>query len=231
MEPVTFLVVGLSVGVASALTWNLYHARSALQNVSDRTIVLSESQGAHAKQTTDALVLLQKKIDHYDDLLGALRATHPTVDFGMRAHQSIASLEGGIVSASMVQDAIDAVYSSIPLQSVDIDLSPMQAQMTSRLLSVLDQNGLTMTALSLDGRQALQVGLCSLHLQNIDWAESAFGVAHQALPGNVVVLQGLEKVALLKADDVLRLHWLEAQLRIDPDNPDFIMMYPLSMSN
>ena len=103
MEPVTFLVVGLSVGVASALTWNLYHARSALQNVSDRTIVLSESQGAHAKQTTDALVLLQKKIDHYDDLLGALRATHPTVDFGMRAHQSIASLEGGIVSARMVQ--------------------------------------------------------------------------------------------------------------------------------
>ena len=72
MEPVTFLVVGLSVGAASALTWNLYHARNALQNVSDRTIVLSESQGAHAKQTTDALVLLQKKIDHYDDLLGAL---------------------------------------------------------------------------------------------------------------------------------------------------------------
>ena len=222
MEPVTFLVVGLSVGAASALTWNLYHARNALQNVSDRTIVLSESQGAHAKQTTDALVLLQKKIDHYDDLLGALRATHPTVDFGMRAHQAIASLESGIVSAGMVQDAIDAVYSSIPLQSVDIDLSPMQAQMTSRLLSVLDQNGLTMTTLGLDGRQALQVGLCSLHLQNLNWAESAFGVAHQALPGNEVVLQGLEKVALLKADDVLRLHWLEAQLRIDPDNPELL---------
>ena len=88
MEPVTFLVVGLSVGAASALTWNLYHARNALQGVSDRTIVLSESQGAHAKQTTDALVLLQKKIDHYDGLLEALRATHPTVDFGMRAHQA-----------------------------------------------------------------------------------------------------------------------------------------------
>ena len=222
MEPITFLVVGLSVGAAGALSWNLYHARNALQNVSDRTLVLSEAQGAHAKQTTDALVLLQKKIDHYDDLLGALRATHPNVDFGIRAHQAIASLESGAVSASMVQDAIEAVYSSIPLQSIDINLTPMQSQMTSRLLNVLEQNAMTMATLGLDGRQALQIGLCSLHLQNLTWAENAFGVAHQALPGNQVVLKGLERVALLKADDVLRLHWLEAQLRIDPDNPDLL---------
>ena len=222
MEPITFLVVGLSVGAAGALSWNLYHARNALQNVSDRTLVLSEAQGAHAKQTTDALVLLQKKIDHYDDLLGALRATHPNVDFGIRAHQAIAFLESGAVSASMVQDAIEAVYSSIPLQSIDINLTPMQSQMTSRLLNVLEQNAMTMATLGLDGRQALQIGLCSLHLQNLTWAENAFGVAHQALPGNQVVLKGLERVALLKADDVLRLHWLEAQLRIDPDNPDLL---------
>ena len=222
MEPITFLVVGLSVGAAGALSWNLYHARNALQNVSDRTLVLSEAQGAHAKQTTDALVLLQKKIDHYDDLIGALRATHPSVDFGIRAHQAIASLESGAVSASMVQDAIEAVYSSIPLQSIDINLTPMQSQMTSRLLNVLEQNAMTMATLGLDGRQALQIGLCSLHLQNLTWAENAFGVAHQALPGNQVVLKGLERVALLKADDVLRLHWLEAQLRIDPDNPDLL---------
>ena len=103
------------------------------------------------------------------------------------------------------------------VQREENDLRACQAQelqaaghpsQRSRLLSVLDQNGLTMGALGLDGRQALQVGLCSLHLQNLNWAESAFGVAHQALPGNEVVLQGLEKVALLKADDVLRLHWL-----------------------
>ena len=222
MEPITFLVVGLSVGAAGALSWNLYHARNALQNVSDRTLVLSEAQGAHAKQTTDALVLLQKKIDHYDDLIGALRATHPSVDFGIRAHQAIASLESGAVSASMVQDAIEAVYSSIPLQSIDINLTPMQSQMTSRLLNVFEQNAMTMATLGLDGRQALQIGLCSLHLQDLTWAENAFGVAHQALPGNQVVLKGLERVALLKADDVLRLHWLEAQLRIDPDNPDLL---------
>ena len=54
------------------------------------------------------------------------------------------------------------------------------------------------------------------------WAENAFGSAHQHLPGNDVVLKGLEKIAILKADDVLRLHWLEAQLRLDPDNPELL---------
>ena len=68
MEPISIALIGLSIGAGGALSWNLYHARTALQHVSDRTLVLSESQGAHAKQTTDALVLLQRKVDQYDSL-------------------------------------------------------------------------------------------------------------------------------------------------------------------
>ena len=222
MEPISIALIGLSIGAGGALSWNLYHARTALQSVSDRTLVLSESQGAHAKQTTDALVLLQKKVDQYDSLVKALRATQPEIDHGIQAHQAIATLETGDVSPTGVRDAISAVCSSISIQSIDVVLSPMQEGMVSRLLSILDQNHVDITSLSLDGRQALQIGLCSLYLQNITWAEDAFGTAHQALPGNDVVLKGLEKVALLKADDVLRLHWLEAQLRLDPDNPDLL---------
>jgi tetratricopeptide (TPR) repeat protein len=225
MEPISIVLIGLSIGVGSALSWNLYHARTALQNVSDRTLVLSESQGAHAKQTTDALVLLQEKVDLYDSLVKALRATQPEIDHGIQAHQAIATLENGDVSPTVVRDAISAVCSSISIQSIDVVLSPMQEGMVSRLLSVLDQNNVNITSLSLDGRQALQIGLCSLYLQNIMWAEDAFGTAHQALPGNDVVLKGLEKVAILKSDDVLRLHWLEAQLRLDPDNPDLLRMH------
>ena len=222
MEPISIALIGLSIGAGGALSWNLYHARTALQSVSDRTLVLSESQGAHAKQTTDALVLLQKKVDQYDSLVKALRATQPEIDHGIQAHQAIATLETGDVSPTVVRDAISSVCSSISIQSIDVVLSPMQEGMVSRLLSILDQNHVDITSLSLDGRQALQIGLCSLYLQNITWAEDAFGTAHQALPGNDVVLKGLEKVALLKADDVLRLHWLEAQLRLDPDNPDLL---------
>ena len=222
MEPISIALIGLSIGAGGALSWNLYHARTALQSVSDRTLVLSESQGAHAKQTTDALVLLQKKVDQYDSLVKALRATQPEIDHGIQAHQAIATLETGDVSPTVVRDAISSVCSSISIQGIDVVLSPMQEGMVSRLLSILDQNHVDITSLSLDGRQALQIGLCSLYLQNITWAEDAFGTAHQALPGNDVVLKGLEKVALLKADDVLRLHWLEAQLRLDPDNPDLL---------
>ena len=98
----------------------------------------------------------------------------------------------------------------------------MQSEMAYRLFAVLDQQGHTLTTLNLDGQRALQVGLCSLHLHNLTWAENAFGSAHQHLPGNDVVLKGLEKIAILKADDVLRLHWLEAQLRLDPDNPELL---------
>ena len=222
MEPISILLIGLSIGAGGALSYNLYHAKNALQGVTDRTLVLSESQGAHAKQTTDALVALQKKMDKYDALLGALRATQPEVDHGIRAHQAIALLEQGDVSPTTTQDAIDAVCSSIPLQNVDIELSPMQSEMASRLFAVLDQQGQTLATLNLDGQRALQVGLCSLYLQNLPWAENAFGSAHQHLPGNDVVLKGLEKIAILKADDVLRLHWLEAQLRLDPDNPELL---------
>ena len=222
MEPISILLIGLSIGAGGALSYNLYHAKNALQGVTDRTLVLSESQGAHAKQTTDALVVLQKKMDKYDALLGALRATQPEVDHGIRAHQAIALLEQGDVSPTTTQDAIDAVCSSISLKNVDVELSPMQSEMASRLFAVLDQQGQRLATLNLDGQRALQVGLCSLYLQNLPWAENAFGSAHQHLPGNDVVLKGLEKIAILKADDVLRLHWLEAQLRLDPDNPELL---------
>ena len=62
------------------LSWHFHHAKNALQNVSDRTLVLSESQGAHAKQTTDALIVLQNKMESYDSLIQAMRATQPEVD-------------------------------------------------------------------------------------------------------------------------------------------------------
>lgn len=222
MEPISVLLIGLSIGAGGVLSWNLHHAKNALQSVTDRTLVLSESQGAHAKQTTDALVVLQKKIDQYDALLAALRATQPEVDHGIRAHQAIASLERGDITSTTIHDAVDAVCSSISLQNVDVVLSPMQSEMASRLFAVLDHNDQALTTLDLDGQRSLQIGLCSLHLQNLVWAENAFGSAHQRLPGNDVVLKGLERIAILKGDDVLRLHWLEAQLRLDPDNPELL---------
>ena len=222
MEPISILLIGLSIGAGGMLSWHLHHAKNALQNVSDRTLVLSESQGAHAKQTTDALIVLQNKMESYDSLIQAMRATQPEVDHGIRAHQALAEIESGSFSSMNVLEAIEAVCSSIPMDDLEVSLTPMQSEMCARLLAILSQNNLAITTLDLDGRQALQIGLGALHLQNLHWAEDAFGVAHQSLPGNDIVLKGLEKVAIVKSDDVLRLHWLEAQLHLDPDNPELL---------
>jgi tetratricopeptide (TPR) repeat protein len=151
-----------------------------------------------------------------------MRATQPEVDHGIRAHQALTEIESGSFSSVNVLEAIEAVCSSIPMNDLNVSLTPMQTEMTSRLLTMLNQNDLAIASLELDGRQALQIGLSALHLQNLRWAEDAFGVAHQSLPGNDIVLKGLEKVAILKSDDVLRLHWLEAQLHLDPDNPELL---------
>ena len=222
MEPISILLIGLSIGAGGMLSWHLHHAKNALQSVSDRTLVLSESQGAHAKQTTDALIVLQNKMESYDSLIQAMRATQPEVDHGIRAHQALDEIESGSFSSMNVLEAIEAVCSSIPMDNLNVSLTPMQSEMCSRLLGILSQNNLAITTLDLNGRQALQIGLSALHLQNLHWAEDAFGVAHQSLPGNDIVLKGLEKVAIVKSDDVLRLHWLEAQLHLDPDNPELL---------
>ena len=84
--------------------------------------------------------------------------------------------------------------------------------MASRLFAVLDQQGHTLATLNLDGQGALQVGLCSFYLLSPHGLRNVWS-AHQHLPGNNC-LRGLEGIAILKADDVLRLHWLEAQLRL-----------------
>ena len=225
MEPISLLLIGLSIGAGGVLSWHLYNAKNALQRVCERTLVLSESQGAHAKQTTDALVVLQKKIDTYDSLINAMRATQPEVDHGIRAHQAIDELEKNSFSATAALEAIDAVCSSIDLQNLEVSFNPMQSEMTRRLFAILEKNNLSVSELELNGSRALQVGLSALHLQNLDWAEDAFGIAHQSLPGNEIVLKGLEKVAILKSDDVLRLHWLEAQLHLDPDNPELLRVH------
>ena len=79
MEPISILLIGLSIGAGGALLTISIMQKMRCRGYTDRTLVLSESQGAHAKQTTDALVALQKKMDKYDALLGALRATQPEV--------------------------------------------------------------------------------------------------------------------------------------------------------
>ena len=223
MEPLSIALFSLFILTGGVLGWQIFVARETLQAVVDRTMVLSESQGAHAKQTTEIVSALQEKIESYDALIQALRSTQPEINSGVEAYENIQNLQSEDVDplgASIT--AIKSVCSTISVSELSPDLTVMQIALADQLFGVLESRNITAEELHLDGRQALQLGICALHLQNIDWAAAALGAAHQSLPGNAVVLQGLEQIALLKSDEVMRQHWLEARLRNDPDNPELL---------
>ena len=223
MEPLSIALFSLFILTGGVLGWQIFVARETLQAVVDRTMVLSESQGAHAKQTTEIVSALQEKIESYDVLIQALRSTQPEINSGVEAYQNIQNLQSeGVDPLRASITAIKSVCSTISVSELSPDLTVMQIALADRLFGVLESRNISAKELHLDGRQALQLGICALHLQNIDWAASALGAAHQSLPGNAVVLQGLEHIALLKSDEVLRQHWLEARLRNDPDNPELL---------
>lgn len=223
MEPLSIALFSLFILTGGVLGWQIFVARETLQAVVDRTMVLSESQGAHAKQTTEIVSALQEKIESYDVLIQALRSTQPEINSGVEAYQNIQNLQSEDVDPLRASiTAIKSVCSTISVSELSPDLTVMQIALADRLFGVLESRNISAKDLHLDGRQALQLGICALHLQNIDWAASALGAAHQSLPGNAVVLQGLEHIALLKSDEVLRQHWLEARLRNDPDNPELL---------
>lgn len=223
MEPLSIALFSLFILTGGVLGWQIFVARETLQAVVDRTMVLSESQGAHAKQTTEIVSALQEKIESYDALIQALRSTQPEINSGVEAYQNIQNLQSeDLDSLGASITAIKSVCSTISVSELSPDLTVMQIALADRLFGVLESRNISAEELHLDGRQALQLGICALHLQNIDWAASALGAAHQSLPGNAVVLQGLEHIALLKSDEVLRQHWLEARLRNDPDNPELL---------
>ncbi len=223
MEPLSIALFSLFILTGGVLGWQIFVARETLQAVVDRTMVLSESQGAHAKQTTEIVSALQEKIESYDALIQALRSTQPEINSGVEAYQNIQNLQSEDLDPLRASiTAIKSVCSTISVSELSPDLTVMQIALADRLFGVLESRNISAEELHLDGRQALQLGICALHLQNIDWAASALGAAHQSLPGNAVVLQGLEHIALLKSDEVLRQHWLEARLRNDPDNPELL---------
>ena len=101
-------------------------------------------------------------------------------------------------------------------------LSVNHASLLRRLLTVFEHRQLTVSALHMDGDTAHRLGLAACHLQRYDWAEGALGVAYQLSPGHASVLEGLEHIARLRGDDALYRHWLEARMKLTPDDPDLL---------
>ena len=170
MEPLSIALFSLFILTAGVLGWQILAARETLQAVVDRTMVLSESQGAHAKQTTEVVSALHDKMESYDALIQALRSTQPEIDSGVDAYQNIQNLKTEDVDPLRSSiTAIKSVCATISVSELSPDLTVMQMSLADRLFGVLESRQISAEQLHLDGRQALQLGLCALHLQKIDW--------------------------------------------------------------
>ena len=225
----SLLVIGLgtlSVGVVGGIGYWMVKANQKMVRLLDMQTLLRESQSTHFHHLNIATEGVISDLNALQTTLEALRATHPDIDASMAVHQFLQTYETDQSRLIDVQEACKVLHSIVQHQPVDGEasghLSVVHASLLRRLLTVLDHHQLTITALHMDGDTAHRLGLAASSLQRYDWAEGALGVAYQLSPGQSSVLEGLEHIARLRGDDALYRHWLEARMKITPDDPELL---------
>lgn len=222
----SLLLIGLSTvtGVAFAgLGYWMHHTRQDLHRLLDMQTVLRESQGTHFQQLNQATDSVGKELTALQGTLRAMREIHPELDASLRLHGLLNQVNADptvLHDTSMVSDAIAALVLHETAEHVgESSLSVVHQGMLQRLLVELDSHHIPISSLHLDPLSAQRLGVASLHLHRHDWAEGALLLAHQSQPGHLTVLHGLEHIARLRGDEQSLRHWLEARMRITPDDP------------
>ena len=225
----SLLAIGLgalSVGVAGGIGYWMLQANQKMVRLLDMQTLLRESQATHFHHLNLATEGVLTDLNALQTHLDALRATHPEIDASMTVHQFLLAHEAAHSPALEAEQACEVLRSVVQHQPIEggstARLSVNHANLLGRLLGVFEQHHLDVAALHMDGDTAHRLGLAAAHLQRYDWAEGALGVAYQLSPGHVSVLEGLEHIARLRGDDALHRHWLEARMKITPDDPELL---------
>ena len=213
----------LSVGAAGTFAYALYQGHQKMTRLLDMQTLLRESQATHFHHLNLATEGVLSDVRSLQTTLGALRTIHPDIDASLSVHDFLIRHEGKEHADMSIQEACDVLRLVVQHQSVEggssTGLSVNHAGLLRRLLTLFDARHLTMTALHVDADTAHRLGLAAAHLQMYDWAEGALGVAYQLSPGHASVLEGLEHIARLRGDDALLRHWMEARMKLTPDDP------------
>jgi tetratricopeptide (TPR) repeat protein len=222
----SLLVVGLgflSMGALGATGYWMLGVNRRMIRLLDMQTVLRESQAAHFQHVNSAAERLQQDVNTVQSTMNALRSIHPEIDASLSAHHFLLEHEHENTESIDLRAACSVLQSVVQHQGThageEAGLSATHASLLRRLLAVFDRYGVTMGALHLDADTAHRLGLAAGHLQNYDWAEHALNVAYQLSPGHLSILEGLERIAKLRGDDALVRHWLEARMKITPDDP------------
>lgn len=226
MSVITILVGTLSIGAAGTVGYWMLNTSRRMVKLLDLQTLLRESQSTHFHHLNRATEGVISEVQAVQSTMNALRSIHPDIDASLTAHNFLLHHEQNVssmVDTAEVCHVLRLLTQHQTTSSVETpSLSVSHESMLRRLLAVLDHHGLDMMALHLDADTAHRLGLAALHIQNYEWAERALGVAYQLSPGHASVLEGLEYIAQLRGDDALYRHWLEARMKITPDNPDLL---------
>ena len=226
MSVITILVGSLSIGAAGAVGYWMLNTSRRMVKLLDLQTLLRESQSTHFHHLNRATEDVISEVQSVQSTMNALRSIHPEIDASLAAHTFLLEHEQNpttVIDAAEVCHVLRLIAQHQTTTSVDTpSLTTSHESMLRHLLAVLDQHGLDMMALHLDADTAHRLGLAALHIQNYEWAERALNVAYQLSPGHASVLEGLEHIAQLRGDDALHRHWLEARMKITPDNPELL---------
>jgi len=234
MEPITALFGIACLGAGGGVGYWLKQNHEKMLKLNDFNIVLQESQSAHFMQLNSQVSDLNLQLSNLNNMVNALRATNPDLDGALKAYSTITQLEqngknGESIDRSHVFiEALSALETLVSPISVDSEvgatnlLTQTSSNMVMRLIEIFDTHQMNIKTLGLKPVSAHKLGHATMSLRRYDWAETCFGIAYASSPGNANVLEALEFIAIERGDEVLRRHWLEARMTVNPDNPDLL---------
>ena len=234
MEPITALFGIACLGAGGGVGYWLKQNHEKMLKLNDFNIVLQESQSAHFMQLNSQVSDLNLQLSNLNNMVNALRATNPDLDGALKAYSTITQLEqngknGESIDRSEVFiEALSALETLVSPISVDSEvgatnlLTQTSSNMVMRLIEIFDTHQMNVKTLGLKPVSAHKLGHATMSLRRYDWAETCFGIAYASSPGNANVLEALEFIAIERGDEVLRRHWLEARMTVNPDNPDLL---------
>jgi tetratricopeptide (TPR) repeat protein len=234
MDPLTVLFSLTCIGVGGGVGYWLKKADDKFILLNETGILLQESQAANYSHLNSEIGALQDSVGDMLGLIDALRATNPELDGAILSHATITRLEnlGEFANQEEIDIAIGdslhcietlvATVSSDTVVGSESVLNSTSESLVTRLLNLFVSKNVTLDQLGMNSLSAHKLGHVAMSLRQYEWAESAFGLAYQASPGNSNLLEALEKIAIIKSDPVLRRHWLEARMTVTPDDPELL---------
>ncbi|MGB0475007.1 MAG: tetratricopeptide repeat protein, partial [Candidatus Poseidoniaceae archaeon] len=222
------------LGAGGGVGYWLKQNHEKMLKLNDFNIVLQESQSAHFTQLNSQVSDLNLQLSNLNNMVNALRATNPDLDGALKAYSTIMQLEqdgknGESIDGSQAFiEALSALETLVSPISVDSEvgvtnlLTQTSSNMVMRLIEIFDTHQMNVKTLGLKPVSAHKLGHATMSLRRYDWAETCFGIAYASSPGNANVLEALEFIAIERGDEVLRRHWLEARMTVNPDNPDLL---------